>query len=121
MSESFGIMDEGYFVSRKEILRWINHTLGLELTVIEQLGSGAVYCQLLDAFLPGMAPVHKINWRARQEYEFIQNFKLLQTIFDKMGISKKIEVTMLANPDSETLKMQVSGQPGVYTVAEALH
>jgi RP/EB family microtubule-associated protein len=95
MSESFGIMDEGYFVSRKEILRWVNHTLGLDLTAVEQLGSGAVYCQLMDALLPGMAPLHKINWRARQEYEFIQNFKLLQTIFDKMGISKKVEVSMI--------------------------
>ena len=95
MSESFGIMDEGYFVSRKDILRWVNQTLCLELTAIEQLGSGAVYCQLMDAFLPGMAPLHRLNWRARQEYEFIQNFKLLQTIFDKMGISKKVEVRLL--------------------------
>jgi hypothetical protein len=34
MSEALGIMDEGYFVSRREILRWINHTLSLELTAI---------------------------------------------------------------------------------------
>lgn len=94
MTEALGIMDEGYFVSRKDILRWVNHTLGIDLTQIEQLGSGSVYCQLLDAFCPGTAPIHKINWKARHEYEFIQNFKTLQSIFDRLGIAKKIEVTI---------------------------
>lgn len=92
MTEALGIMDEGYFVSRKDILRWINHTLTLDLTQIEQLGSGSVYCQLMDAFCPGSAPLQKINWKAKQEYEFINNFKVLQSIFDRLGISKKIDV-----------------------------
>lgn len=34
MSESLGIMDEGYFVSRKDLLRWINNTLSVDLTQI---------------------------------------------------------------------------------------
>lgn len=65
MSESFGIMDGGYFVPRGEILKWINQVLKLDLTHIEQLASGAVYCQLLDAMCPGLVPMHKLNWKAR--------------------------------------------------------
>lgn len=42
--ESFGIMNEAYRVSRKEILTWINETLKLNLHKIEQLGTGAVEC-----------------------------------------------------------------------------
>jgi hypothetical protein len=34
MTESFGIMDEGYFVPRTDILKWINQVLALNLTVI---------------------------------------------------------------------------------------
>jgi RP/EB family microtubule-associated protein len=65
MCESFGIMDEGYFVSRTDIMKWINQILSLNLTAIEQLASGAVYCQLLDAVCPGIVPLHKLNWKAK--------------------------------------------------------
>jgi RP/EB family microtubule-associated protein len=68
MSESFGIMDEGYFVSRTEILKWINQVLTLDLTVIEQFATGVVYCQLLDAVCPGIVPLHKLSWKAKTEY-----------------------------------------------------
>ena len=92
MSESFGIMDGGYFVPRTEILRWINQMLELKLTLIEQLSTGAVYCQLLDAVCPGIVPLHKLNWKARTEYEFMQNLKVLQLVFDRVGMTKKLEV-----------------------------
>lgn len=68
MTDRIGQMDEGYFVSRLDILRWINHTLDLNLTDIEQLGNGAVYCQLLDSLYPGRVPLNKVNWRAKLEY-----------------------------------------------------
>jgi RP/EB family microtubule-associated protein len=61
-------MDEGYFVSRLDILRWINHTLILNLQDIEELGSGSVYCQLIDSLYSGRVPMSKVNWRARLEY-----------------------------------------------------
>lgn len=92
MTEKIGIMDEGYFVSRTDIIRWVNHILQLDITHIEQLGTGAIYCQLLDSLYPGRVLTSKINWRAKHEYEFIQNFKLLQGALDRLGIDRKIEV-----------------------------
>lgn len=44
MDDAMGMMDEGYFVSKTEILKWINDMLQLNLSKIEELGSGAVYC-----------------------------------------------------------------------------
>jgi hypothetical protein len=38
--------------SRFAIISWINDTLLLPLTKIEELGAGNVYCQLLDAAYP---------------------------------------------------------------------
>jgi hypothetical protein len=35
MNEAFGMMDEGYFTSRGEIITWINDLLKLNITKIE--------------------------------------------------------------------------------------
>ena len=92
-------MDEGYFVPRTEILAWLNDLLQvlliliqLNLTKIEQLGSGAVYCQVIDAIHPGKIAISKVNWKAKNNYEFINNLKILQTAFDKIGIKRYVEV-----------------------------
>ena len=63
---------------------------------IEQLGSGAVYCQIVDVIHPGKVALSKVNWKARHDYEFISNLKVLQNAFDKIGIKKHVEVEKLA-------------------------
>jgi microtubule-associated protein, RP/EB family len=47
------MMDGAFFVGRKEIVDWINQTLNLNITKVEQTASGAIACQLLDAMYPG--------------------------------------------------------------------
>ena len=51
--------------SRFCILSWINDTLLLNVQKIEQLGSGSIYCQLLDAAYPERVPLHKVKWEAK--------------------------------------------------------
>jgi microtubule-associated protein, RP/EB family len=56
------------------------------------LGSGAVYCQLMDIIYPGHIAMNKVNWKAKLEYEFISNWKILQQAFIKLKIGRMIEV-----------------------------
>ena len=94
-TESLGIMSEAYRVSRKEILDWINNTLELQIEKIEQLGTAAVYCQLFGAHFPGTIKLKSVNWMAKSEHEFVNNFKLLQKGFAKKQFKKIIEVKKL--------------------------
>ncbi|XP_058096554.1 microtubule-associated protein RP/EB family member 1B-like isoform X2 [Magnolia sinica] len=72
MAANIGMMDGAYFVGRNEILAWINATLQLNLNRIEE-----------------------VNFEAKTEYDMIQNYKLLQEVFNKLKIEKHIEVNKL--------------------------
>jgi RP/EB family microtubule-associated protein len=96
MTESFGMMDGTYFVNKNEILKWLNSTYQLNMNKIEQACTGAVYCQIIDSLHPGKVKMHKVNWKARLEHEFLNNYKILQQAFTDCKIAKYIEVSKLA-------------------------
>lgn len=90
-----GMMDAAYFTGRKELLDFFNDLLELNLVKIEQTASGAVACQLTEYIFPGSIPMHRVNWEAKADFEFVQNYKLLQKAFNKHHVKRHVDVDRL--------------------------
>ena len=88
-------MDAAYFIGRKELLDFFNDLLDLNLTKIEQTATGAISCQITELIFPGSIPMSKVNWAARSDYEFVQNYKLLQNAFTKNCVQRHVDVDKL--------------------------
>ncbi|XP_059837720.1 microtubule-associated protein RP/EB family member 3b isoform X1 [Hypanus sabinus] len=82
-------------LSRHDMLAWVNDSLQLSYTKIEQLCSGTAYCQFMDMLFPGCIHLKKVKFHAKLEHEYIQHFKILQAAFKKMNVDKIIPVERL--------------------------
>ncbi|CAF0845534.1 unnamed protein product [Brachionus calyciflorus] len=82
-------------LSRHDILAWINDSLRTNLTKVEELCTGSVYCQFMDMLFPGNIALKKVKIDAKLEHESIQNFKMLQNCFKRVGVDKIIPVEKL--------------------------
>jgi len=86
---------QAYFKGKRQLLEWINDFLGVKVMKVEECATGAIYCQLLDAIFPGKVNVKKIDHKARHSWEYMKNWKIIQTLFRKESIPKKIPVEKL--------------------------
>ncbi|XP_076682625.1 microtubule-associated protein RP/EB family member 1 isoform X3 [Andrena cerasifolii] len=82
-------------LSRHDMLAWVNDCLQASFTKIEELCTGAVYCQFMDMLFPGSVPLKRVKFKTNLEHEYIQNFKILQSGFKKMNVDKVIPVDKL--------------------------
>ena len=87
--------NKAYFASKSELLNWASKLLDLELTSLEQLETGAIFCQLLDACHPGSVRLNKLNWKANNETDYISNFKIFQQGLITNNINKPIDINRL--------------------------
>ena len=69
--------------------------LETHFTKIEELCSGAPYCQFMDILWPSSINLNKVKFNAKTKYEFFQNYKILQATFIKQGINKNIDIDKL--------------------------
>ncbi|XP_012537512.1 microtubule-associated protein RP/EB family member 1 isoform X2 [Monomorium pharaonis] len=82
-------------LSRHDMLAWVNDCLQSSFTKIEELCTGAVYCQFMDMLFPSSVPLKRVKFKTNLEHEYIQNFKILQGGFKKMNVDKVIPVDKL--------------------------
>lgn len=82
-------------LSRHDMLAWVNDCLQSNFTKIEELCTGAAYCQYMDMLFPSSVPMKRIKFRTNLEHEYIQNFKILQAAFKRMSVDKIIPIDRL--------------------------
>lgn len=82
-------------LSRTEMIEWVNDMLSLNYSKVENLCSGAAYCQFMDMLFPGSVGMKRVRFDANQDYQYIENFKILQNSFKKKGVDKVIPVERL--------------------------
>ncbi|KAK2958670.1 putative Microtubule-associated protein RP/EB family member 1 [Blattamonas nauphoetae] len=92
---AIGNMDGAYFISRTELLNWVNETLQLNYAKLDLCSNGAAFAQIVDVIFPGKVPMGRINWNAKYDYEFEKNYKIIQDTFTKVGVDKVIDVARL--------------------------
>ncbi|KAJ3493902.1 hypothetical protein NLG97_g4429 [Lecanicillium saksenae] len=80
--------------SRQELVQWLNNLLQLNITKVEQCGTGAALCQVYDSIYMDV-PMHKVKFNVNGEYAYVQNFKVLQSTFAKHQIDKPIPIEQL--------------------------
>jgi len=82
-------------LSRHDMLAWVNGCLQSQIGKIEEMGTGAAYCQLMDILFPGTIPLKRVKYSSKQETDAINNFKILQASFKKLNVDQSIEVDKL--------------------------
>lgn len=75
-------------LSRHDMLAWVNECLQSSFGKIEELCTGAAYCQFMDMLFPSSVQLKRVKFKTNLEHEYIQNFKILQASFKKMSVDK---------------------------------
>lgn len=61
---------------------------------MEELASGAVFCQILDLIYDGIVNLHKVIWNADKSSDFVSNFELLANSLAKVQVQKELNVVL---------------------------
>ncbi|XP_053546050.1 microtubule-associated protein RP/EB family member 1 isoform X2 [Bombina bombina] len=78
-----------------DILAWVNESLQINLRAVEELCSGAVYCQFMNMLFPELVVLSRVKFQATLKPQYIHNFEILQYSFKTMGVDKEIPVDTL--------------------------
>ncbi|KAH8368115.1 hypothetical protein KR084_007139 [Drosophila pseudotakahashii] len=79
----------------KIVREWVNEKLDTDIQCIEQLCSGAIYCQLIDMLFEKVVPMNDVIFETNEIAHFRKNFAVLQQCFRELQIPLEIPVEKL--------------------------
>ncbi|KAL3064668.1 hypothetical protein OYC64_000832 [Pagothenia borchgrevinki] len=91
--------------NRSEVLAWLNSTLQAGFAGLEQVYTGAAFCQLIDCLFPETLDLSSVRFESNEKVDSLHNFSLLQTAFRKVAVLRYIPVEpLMARNVSVTLQ-----------------
>uniref|UniRef100_A0A182NJG4 Microtubule-associated protein RP/EB family member 1 n=1 Tax=Anopheles dirus TaxID=7168 RepID=A0A182NJG4_9DIPT len=82
-------------LSRIELLAWVNRLLLSEFKKVEELCTGAAYCQLMDVLFPGCLQLKRVKFCTNVEHEFFNNLRLFQNALVQRKVAKTVPIERL--------------------------
>ncbi|KAF3860786.1 hypothetical protein F7725_001041 [Dissostichus mawsoni] len=90
---------------RCEVLAWLNSTLQAGFAGLEQVYTGAAFCQLIDCLFPETLDLSSVRFESNEKVDSLHNYSLLQTAFRKVAVLRYIPVEpLMARNVSVTLQ-----------------
>uniref|UniRef100_A0A669ERT7 DNA (cytosine-5-)-methyltransferase n=1 Tax=Oreochromis niloticus TaxID=8128 RepID=A0A669ERT7_ORENI len=86
--ESTVVRTSDSFTDENFYLKWINSLLKTNFKNVEEMGSGACHCQMMDCVFPGSVDMTKVKFDAQSEDDCKHNFSILHEAFSTNGITK---------------------------------
>ncbi|KAH8337025.1 microtubule-associated protein RP/EB family member 2 [Drosophila kikkawai] len=85
----------GENMSRHDMLQWVNTMVQGQFKKIEELCSGAAYCQMMEMIFPNCINMKRVKMSAKLEHEYLHNLKLFQSAFNRLKLDKTVPIDRL--------------------------
>ncbi|KAI8038087.1 uncharacterized protein LOC128253305 [Drosophila gunungcola] len=82
-------------ISIRNLLVFFNKTLDCELLSMDDLKTGAVYCQVMHRLFPKSILIEKVKFYTHSKVDFKLNFRLLLNCFEKLKVTRYLPVEEL--------------------------
>ncbi|XP_017014635.2 microtubule-associated protein RP/EB family member 1 isoform X1 [Drosophila takahashii] len=82
-------------VSIRALLVFLNDTLDCDLRSMDELKTGAVYCQIMHRLFPTTIQIQKVKFYTNYKSDFEINFRLLHNCMTKLNIKRYMPVEEL--------------------------
>jgi microtubule-associated protein, RP/EB family len=81
--------------SRHEMLNWVNESLKLDYLKIEELRTGAAYCQFMHMLFPGSVFLKSVKFRTNLEHDYVKNWSVVQNAIKELDVDMVIQNCLL--------------------------
>ena len=80
-------------VGRRELLRWVNRTVGVEYVQVESCADGVALAQLVDAAYPdARVPLYRLDFATRHEHDRARNLEVVRATLDRLDLDVPLDV-----------------------------
>ena len=80
-------------MGRRELLRWVNRTVGVEYVQVESCADGVALAQLVDAAYPdARVPLYRLDFATRHEHDRARNLEVVRATLDRLDLDVPLDV-----------------------------